>query len=173
MTSAKEPALEPALPRLGEVLDFMRLIWLVDHALQRRSKRMVAEVGVTGPQRLVLRIVGRFPGIPAGHLARLLHVHPSTLTGVVKRLDRQALVRKRLDPRDGRRVLLSLTDAGRAADDRADGTVEAAIERVLGRLPAAEIEAASRVLSAIAASLDQVDPPPADPSRRAPRGPRK
>jgi DNA-binding MarR family transcriptional regulator len=141
-------------PRLGEVLDFMRLIWQVDHALQRRSKRMEAELGITGPQRLVLRIVGRFPGVPAGHLARVLHLHPSTLTGTLKRLERQRLIRKRLDSRDGRRVLVSLTDEGRALDDAAEGTVETAIERVLSILPADRIEGAREVLSAVARSLD-------------------
>ena len=51
-----------------------------------RQKRMEQRSGVTGPQRLVLRVVGLFPGISAGALARLLHVHPSTLTGVLHRL---------------------------------------------------------------------------------------
>ena len=44
------------LPALGEELDFMRLLWAVDHGLQQRSKRMAAEIGLTGPQRLVIRI---------------------------------------------------------------------------------------------------------------------
>src|SRR5438132_8459125 len=35
--------------------------------------------------RLVMRIVGRFPGIAAGRVAQILHVHPSTLTGILKR----------------------------------------------------------------------------------------
>ena len=84
--------------RLGEVLDFMRLIWALDHALQKTSKRMRSAIGVTGPQRLVVRIVARFPGIPAGQIAQLLHVHPSTLSGILKRLERQGLVRRRPDP---------------------------------------------------------------------------
>ena len=36
-----------------------------------------ATVGLTGPQRLVVRLVGRFPGITAGRLAEILHVHCS------------------------------------------------------------------------------------------------
>jgi hypothetical protein len=55
-------------PRLGEVLDFLRLIWAVDHALQTASKAMRSAIGVTGPQRLVVRIVARFPGMPAGQI---------------------------------------------------------------------------------------------------------
>jgi DNA-binding MarR family transcriptional regulator len=146
--------LEPApLPVLGEVLDFMRLIWSVDHSLQRTSKRMEVKLGVTAPQRLVLRIVGRFPGIPAGHLARLLHVHPSTLTGILKRLERQGLVRRRSDPRDRRRSLLGLTDKGRGFDVRTEGTVEAAIQSVLEHTSPDKLDAARDMLESIANAL--------------------
>jgi DNA-binding MarR family transcriptional regulator len=148
------PPTEAPPPRLGAVLDFLRLIWHVDHALQRRSKRMEADLGVTGPQRLVIRIVGRFPGIAAGHLARMLHVHPSTLTGVIKRLERQRLLRKRVDPRDGRRVLLSLTEEGRSLDTAAAETVEAAVAHVLARVSPQKIAAAREVLVEMATSLE-------------------
>src|SRR6185436_8768825 len=87
-------------PPLGAVLDFMRLLWAVDHALQSASKRMEATHGVTGPQRLVVRIVGRFPGIAAGRIAEILHVHPSTLTGILKRLEQRQILTRRSDPRD-------------------------------------------------------------------------
>ena len=53
-------------PHLGEVLEFMRLLWALHHGMQSTSKRMEATLGLTGPQRLVLRLVGRFPGIAAG-----------------------------------------------------------------------------------------------------------
>src|SRR2546430_1703441 len=72
--------------QLGPVLDFMRLLWSVDHSLQSVSKRMEGTLGVTGPQRVVIRMVGQFPSISAGDVAALLHIHPSTLTGVLKRL---------------------------------------------------------------------------------------
>ena len=144
-------------PALGDVLDFMRALWEVDHALQRTSKRMQTALGVTGPQRLVLRIVGRFPGLPAGQLAGLLHIHPSTLTGILKRLGRQGLVRRRVDPRDGRRLLLSLTDEGRRFDVQTEGTVEAAIRQALERTPPENVAAAREVLCAIAAGLGQLE----------------
>jgi excinuclease UvrABC ATPase subunit len=79
---------------LADVLQFMRLLWALVHQLQRRSKRMSIELGVTGPHRLVLRVVGLFPGASAGTLAQILHVHTSTLTGVLQRLARQRLLRR-------------------------------------------------------------------------------
>jgi DNA-binding MarR family transcriptional regulator len=141
------------LPPLGEVLDFMRLIWALDHSLQRISRRMQRSLGVTGPQRLVIRIVGRFPGIPAGDLARLLHLHASTLTGIVARLERHGLIGRRADPRDGRRSLLGLTDNGRRFDVATEGTVEAAVARALERISADELQAARATLQSIADSL--------------------
>ena len=164
----------PSVPALGEVLDFMRLIWEVDHALQRTSKRMETTLGVTGPQRFVIRIVGRFPGIPAGHLAEILHVHPSTLTGILKRLDGQGLIRRRLDARDRRRSLLGLTDKGRRFDVGAEGTIEAAIQHALERTPPRKIEAARELLSTIAGTLGDLESTVAEqptPARRKPRSP--
>src|SRR5919108_5083730 len=84
-------------PPLGAVLDFMRLLWAVDHSLQSASKRMESQHGITGPQRLVVRIVGRFPGIAAGRVAEILHVHPSTLTGILKRLEQRGILQRRSD----------------------------------------------------------------------------
>src|SRR6185503_5031233 len=71
---------------LGEALEFMRVLWQLDHSLRRSSKSMESTLGVTGPQRLVIRMVGRFPGLAAGDLASLLHVDPSSLTGILERL---------------------------------------------------------------------------------------
>jgi DNA-binding MarR family transcriptional regulator len=144
----------PTLPPLGESLEFMRLIWRLDHALQRASKRMHRSLGITGPQRLVIRIVGRFPGIPAGQLAQLLHIHPSTLTGVLKRLERRGLVARRRDPRDQRRALIGLTAAGRRLEAGLEGTIEGAVRGALDELPKAAIHHSTEVLRLLAARLD-------------------
>lgn len=140
-------------PPLGGVLDFMRLLWAVDHELQAASKRMLARIGVTGPQRLALRIIGRFPGISAGRLARILHVHPSTLSGVLQRIEERRLVERWSDPRDARRALFGLTGAGRTIDREPLGTVEVALSRALAEVPAQKLEVVREVLDQIVATL--------------------
>jgi MarR family transcriptional regulator, organic hydroperoxide resistance regulator len=154
---------EPPEP-LGKVLDFMRLIWSVDHGLQSLSKRMHASLGLTGPQRVALRVLGRRPGITAGSLARALRVHPSTLTGVLRRLERRGLVRRTRDPEDGRRALLELTPRGRKLDVPSPGTVEAVVSRILSGMPPARSRAAAELLAALAAALLEESA-----SRRSPR----
>jgi DNA-binding MarR family transcriptional regulator len=147
---------EPARPdpvRLGGVLDFMRLLWALNHELESLSKRMDATFGVTGPQRLVLRIAGQLPGITAGALSRVMHVHPSTLTGILKRLVDRGLVARSKDPNDARRALFSLTPRGRAIDNLRVGTVEAAVSRALRSFPPSGPAAARKILIAVADAI--------------------
>lgn len=149
----KKKAKPDKAERLGEVLDFMRLLWGVDHALQSMSKRMEVSLGVTGPQRLVIRIVGRFPGISAGELANVLHIHPSTLTGILKRLEGRGIIERAQDEEDARRALFSLTAKGRDLDGLRIGTVEAIVRRSLAKLPPRKVGAARDVLNALATAL--------------------
>jgi MarR family transcriptional regulator, organic hydroperoxide resistance regulator len=141
---------------LGPVLEFMKQLWALDHGLQSASKRMESRFGITGPQRLVVRIVGRFPGISAGALAEILHVHPSTLTGVLRRLENRGMLLRRNDPKDARRALFGLTPRGRKMDTLRSGTVEQAVRHVLARLPE-EAVAAARFLAALAVELGNMD----------------
>ncbi|MFN7134184.1 MAG: MarR family winged helix-turn-helix transcriptional regulator [Myxococcales bacterium] len=138
---------------LGEVLEFMRALWAVDHGLQATSKRMKVQLGVTGPQRLVIRLVGRFPGISAGRLAEILHVHPSTLTGVLRRLETRGFLERKTDPKDGRRALFALTPRGKELDVDQEGTVEFAVRHALQKLSPAQITAAQEVFRALTESL--------------------
>lgn len=142
-----------ATNQVDEVFEFMRLLWAVDHQLQSTSKRMEASLGLTGPQRLVVRMVGRFPGITAGRLAQLMHLHPSTITGILKRLEKLDMVHRSSDPLDRRKALFTLTEAGRALDVPSPGTVESAVERAIARMPEARLMGARDVLIALAEEL--------------------
>jgi MarR family transcriptional regulator, organic hydroperoxide resistance regulator len=139
---------------LGEVLAFMRLLWAVAHGLESTSKRMGAKLGVTGPQRLVLRFIGHYSSLSPGELAELLHVHPSSLTGVLGRLERSKLIERRRDPNDGRRAILRLTAKGRALNAKRAGTVEASVGRALASRSRTKIATAGDVLAAIARELE-------------------
>ena len=143
-------------PSLGPVLDFLRLLWAVDHGLNRISKRMDVEFGVTGPQRLAIRVIGRFPWISAGRLANVLQLHPSTVTGILHRLELRGMLVRRMDPGDGRRALLGLSVQGKRCDARKLGTIEAIVEQVLSQCTRQQIEAAAVVLTRMAIALQTI-----------------
>jgi DNA-binding MarR family transcriptional regulator len=153
------------LAGLPDVLQFMQLLWAVVHGLERISKRMTGDIGVTGPQRLVLRVVGLFPGMSAGDLALVLHVHPSTLTGVLQRLVGQRLLARSDDPGDRRRAVLRLTKRGARVNAARQGTVEAAIAQALEGISDRDRMATNRVLEGLAAHLQPAGTP--GPARRS------
>lgn len=141
-------------------LAFLRQLWALDHALHAVSKRMGRSLGVTGPQRLVIRLVGRQPDITPGELARQMHLHPSTLTDILDRLARRRLIERRSDVADRRQTRLSLSAAGRRVDARRAPTIESAIARALAAAPPADIEAAGRIHAALTAALHDLSPKP-------------
>lgn len=150
------PADAGPTPQLDPVLDFMRLLWSVEHGLQRMSKRMELEFGITGPQRLVLRVVGRFPEISASELAHIVRLHPSTITGILKRLVARGLLERHPDPADTRRARLRLKSKAVPYTRSSRGTVEKAVRTALQHAGAADVGAARRVLTEIAQRLNDL-----------------
>lgn len=147
------------LPQDDDVLSVMGSLWAVDHGLQAVSKRMLRTIGVTGPQRTVLRMVGREEGISPGDLARRIHDHPSTITGVLRRLEERGLVSRSPDLRDARRSHLHLTEAGRELNAMREGTVESAVRATLARLPEGDLDRAMEMLRVLTEELANISDP--------------
>src|SRR3954468_20098557 len=141
----------------GETLQFMQRMWDFVHALDVRSKRMMQSVGVTGPQRLVIRMIGQNPGQTASDIAQTLGKHPSTLTGVLARLEERDLILRQADPEDRRRARFKLTAGGKKIDSQRKGTVEAATRRALGRVSAEDIEKTIALVGVLVEELTRED----------------
>ena len=138
---------------LGPALDFLRALWAVDHGLARLSSQMERTIGVTGPQRLVLRLVNQLPGIGPADLAAVLQVHRSVATGLIRRIEAKGLVRREPDPQDARRWRLSLTEAGVRVNATDKGTIEARVRQVVAGASGAEAAVAVRLLERLAGAL--------------------
>jgi DNA-binding MarR family transcriptional regulator len=141
----------------SETLRFMQGLWALVHALDVRSKRMARSLGVTGPQRLVMRIVGRHPRSTAGEIAAMLEIHASTLSGILARLEARRVIAREVDPRDRRRARFVLTAAGARIDAERKGTVEAAVKRALAKAPPA---AAARCLEVVRLLVTELEREP-------------
>ena len=145
------PSSDPraSLPALDPTLDFLRLLWSIENYLQSSSKRMAASLGITGPQRLALRVVSQFPGISPKEVADLLRLHPSTITGVLQRLVDKRLLSREPHATDGRRAHLRVRPAAARFTRGNKQTVEAAVARALRRMPKSSVQQAREVLTAI------------------------
>lgn len=141
----------------GETLQFMQRMWDLVHALNVRSKRMARTLGVTGPQRLVVRVLGRSPGMTASDIAEMLGMHPSTLTGILSRLAARGILQRKVDSSDRRRSRFHLTALGQRIDRERKGTVEAAVRRALGRADESTIGKTSSMLAFLTEEISRED----------------
>lgn len=79
-------------------------------ALDRSSRRLLLDHGLTGPQRAVLRVLAAQPGASSTTLARAAGVGQATLTEMLDRLVARGLVVRARSESDRRRVELALTE---------------------------------------------------------------
>ena len=134
-------------------LAFLRAIWDLDHRLQSQSKRMKQSTGVTGPQRFVLKMMLLSPETTASEIARKLFFHKSTVTVILRSLEKAKLVARTPNPSDRRAYVLSLTAKGRKIAEQRAGTVEAHVRKALSKLSARDVDVARRVIEAVAREM--------------------
>jgi DNA-binding MarR family transcriptional regulator len=122
---------------------------------------MSRDLGLTGPQRLIVRAVGKRPWLTASELAAMLHLDRGTISAALNRLEAKALIDRRADPIDGRIVSVGLTARGRRLDRPTAHTIESAVEQLVRRTAAADRKATERVLAALAETLERAADRPA------------
>jgi DNA-binding MarR family transcriptional regulator len=90
-------------------------------AMTKVYKPHLDALGVTYPQYLALLVLWERDGLGVSELGERLFLDSGTLTPLLKRLEVGGLVNRRRDADDERRVVIRLTDAGRALKVQAAG----------------------------------------------------
>jgi DNA-binding MarR family transcriptional regulator len=77
-------------------------------------KPLLAPLGLTYPQYLVMLLLWETDGLGVGDLGERLYLDSGTLTPLLKRMEGAGLLTRQRDQQDERRVIVSLTAEGRA-----------------------------------------------------------
>jgi MarR family transcriptional regulator, organic hydroperoxide resistance regulator len=88
--------------------------------MTRLYRPLLDALGLTYPQYLAMLVLWERSPRTVGALGDALDLDSSTLTPLLKRLEAGGLIERRRDPEDERRVIVGLTDKGRALRDRAE-----------------------------------------------------
>ena len=89
-------------------------LYAASNLLTRLYHPVLAQLGLTYPQYLVMLALWEQAPMSVGALGGRLYLDSGTLTPLLKRMETAGLVSRKRDPLDERRVLIDLTDAGRA-----------------------------------------------------------
>jgi DNA-binding MarR family transcriptional regulator len=90
----------------------------VELAVRARLDELVRPAGLTALQYTALTVLERHPDLTSAHLARNSFVTAQSMADMVTSLRAQGLIDRHQDPGDRRRLVLSLTEDGKALLDR-------------------------------------------------------
>ena len=120
-------------------------------AMTKTYRPLLAPLGLTYPQYVVMLALWQQRELTAGALAQAVALDAGTLVPLVRKLVAQGLLARRRSDDDDRVVLVSVTPAGQALKRRA----HAVHDRVAcsTQRPASEIEALTRAVQALRSAL--------------------
>ena len=143
---------------LDETIDLLHRIFQCADLFSRRALR---DFGVTGPQIWALQTIARGGTLRMGALARGMHLHMSTVTGIIDRLEAARLVTRERSAADARVMELRLTAKGKGILARSPEPPRSKVARRLQGLRPADLRKlrSSLLLIADAMGVRRSDPP--------------
>lgn len=133
-----------AEPGMGLVTSVIR----VEQILAGRAEEEVKPFGLTFARYevLMLLLFSRRGELPLGKIGERLQVAPGSVTNAVSRLEHDDLVRRRVNPDDGRGVLASITPRGRERASEATSALNGSLFKTVDLSPS-ETETLFRLLA--------------------------
>jgi DNA-binding MarR family transcriptional regulator len=118
------------------------------------SRRTLRDFGVSGPQIWALRTIEEGGVVNMGDLAQRMHLHMSTISGIIDRLESGRLVTRERSSADARVMELRLTARGRIVLAKAPEPPRSKAARGLQRLRPKELNQVHSALLLIARVMD-------------------
>jgi DNA-binding MarR family transcriptional regulator len=94
---------------ISDIIDNLRRVFQI---LNEQSKKIKRETGLTGPQLWTIKTIHENSPVKVSELAGRLYLHPATVIGIIDRLEKQDLVKRRRSKDDRRVVWIELTEKG-------------------------------------------------------------
>jgi DNA-binding MarR family transcriptional regulator len=103
------------------------------------SRHLLREYEITGPQLITLLTVKEYELVTVSAIARHIYLSPSTVIGILDRLEAKGLIRRDRDLKDRRLVHVSLTEQGKALARNAPSPLQDAFAGAMRKLPETEL----------------------------------
>jgi MarR family transcriptional regulator, organic hydroperoxide resistance regulator len=103
------PVTDTSRPEIDQIVEM--IVYLYTES-RRLTKGMAREVGLTGPQLTVLKLLETFQDLSLSSLSERIRAQNSTVTGIIDRMEREGLVCRERSKSDRRVVYIKLTEKG-------------------------------------------------------------
>ena len=116
---------------IAEIMQSLRRIF---KAIQDYFQEISKKYGITGPQLWALKTIAANGSLSLGELSKKMYLHPSTISGVVDRLEKKGFVVRDRGQEDRRVVKVQLTPQGKKIVAKAPNPIQGKMIYGLNRL---------------------------------------
>jgi DNA-binding MarR family transcriptional regulator len=103
--------------------------------VNEHSKRAEKDTGITGPQLWAIKTIAEHAPIKGAELARRMYIHPTTVVGILNRLELRGLIIRTRSKSDRRVVEIELTCRGKTLVASAPEVAQRMLVKGLEKLP--------------------------------------
>ena len=128
----------------------------VELACRAQIDEIVRPVGLTASQYTALTVLERHADMSSAQLARYSFVTAQSMADMITALEGRKLIERHRDKADRRRLVVALTDEGRAMLDRCRSEVDALEASMLAGLSAAQTKALRATLATCYTNLSKL-----------------
>ena len=125
----------PRIPADSYDLRILQALRRIIRAVDLHSHKLSSRYKITGPQLGCLMSIAEDGPLTSAKLSRTIYLSPSTVVGIIDRLEEKGLVERQRSLRDRRQVHISITPAGRTLIAEAPPLLQDKLAEALGNLP--------------------------------------
>ncbi|MBD8488864.1 MarR family transcriptional regulator [Echinicola sp. CAU 1574] len=130
-------------------------LYVTSRLLTRAYQPLLAELGITYPQYLVLLVLWEQDGLKVSAISEKLFLNSNTLTPLLKRMEQLNLLTRVRSKEDERQVDITLTEKGKLMQKSAKCIPENLLKTI--KLPAEELIQFKATLHKLLTTLEEAD----------------
>lgn len=142
---------------VADIIDNLRRIFQV---VNEYSKIAEKDTGLTGPQLWAIKVIAQWAPIRVSDLARRMYLHPTTVVGILDRLESRELVCRTRSTTDRRVVEVNLTAQGKQLVEKAPEVAQGLLVKGLEVMPNERLSYIGGALNDLVSILGAQDMPP-------------
>lgn len=117
----------------------LRALRQVIRAVDLHSRWMLSQYQITGPQLITLLTIEKEAPVTASAIASHILLSPSTVIGILDRIESKGLIQRDRDLKDRRMIWISLTEEGKIVTSNAPSPLQETLAEAIVELPESEV----------------------------------
>jgi DNA-binding MarR family transcriptional regulator len=139
------------------ITEIMQSLRRIIKAIENYSNEVSGNFGITGPQLWALKTISQHEELFLGELSKGMYLHPSTITGLIDRLEKKGFVERYRDQGDRRVIKLRLTPSGKDLIRRTPNPIQGKMIYGLRKLKRAELSSIHESIRKLAEVMEVED----------------